>query len=118
MMFPFRIGIDGEDAQSKRSRQENKRHDFRPLSGNFVLRAEGAAYGSGVGFKFLPKQFGEMRPDGPISKSPAAELHPERDEILEAPLIRKPSPDCGLPFYRFGHPLEDRRPGALAGDGR
>ena len=74
---------------------------------DFVLRAEKAAYGSGVGFEFLPKQFGEVRPDGTISKSPAAEFHPERDEILETPLIREPVPDCGDPFRRFGQPFED-----------
>ena len=76
-------------------------------AGDSVVRAKKAAHGSGVRFEFLPKQFGEVRPDGTISQSPAAEFHPERDEILEPPLIREPVPNRGDPLRRFGHPLED-----------
>jgi len=86
-VFPFGIGIDGENTQSEGNRQENERDTFRPVSRHSIRPAKERSYGIGVGFKLPPEQFGEVRPDGPISKSPAAEFHPEGDEILAAPLI-------------------------------
>ena len=98
-VLPFRIGIDGEDAQSVCHRQQSKRDDFRPLSGGARSFAPSKRPTErGVRFQFLPEEFGEVLPTERSLNRPAAEFHPQRNEILETPLIREPLPDRGDPL--------------------